>query len=73
MEILNENKTQSGEVARINRYDIDDSIFPYAEWAIKIFGRDDNPPHFHIIKDDWDVSFTIKDGTLLSVNMQGAN
>lgn len=73
MKISNENKTEYSEIARINKDDTADSIFPYAEWEIKIFGGDDDPPHFHIIKDDWDVSFNIEDGTLLSINTQGAN
>lgn len=68
--------TQSGmitEMARINKNETGRSIFPYEAWEVKIWSTDHNPPHFHIIKEGWDVSFTINDGELLMVKSRGAN
>lgn len=31
---------------------------------VHIWSNDYNPPHFHILKDDWDVEFFIKTGDL---------
>lgn len=68
--------TQSGmitEMARINKNETGRSIFPYEAWKVKIWSSDHNPPHFHIIREGWDVSFTIEDGDLLMVKSRGGN
>jgi hypothetical protein len=68
--------TQSGmitEMARINKNETGRSIFPYEAWEVKIWSSDHNQPHFHIIRDGWDVSFTIEDGDLLMVKSRGGN
>ena len=68
--------TQSGmitEMARINKNETGRSIFPYEAWEVKIWSSDHNPPHFHIIREGWDVSFTIEDGDLLMVKSRGGN
>lgn len=68
--------TQSGmitEMARINKNETGRSIFPYESWEVKIWSSDHNPPHFHIIREGWDVSFTIEDGDLLMVKSRGVN
>jgi hypothetical protein len=61
------------EMARINKNETRRSIFPYELWEVKICSSDNNPPHFHIIREGWDVSFTIKDGDLLMVKSRGVN
>lgn len=68
--------TQSGmitEMARINKNETGRSIFPYEAWEVKIWSSDHNPPHFHIIREGWDVSFTIEGGDLLMVKSRGGN
>ena len=34
---------------------------------------DHNPPHFHVIKEGWDVAFTIYEGELFTVKTRGEN
>lgn len=59
------------EMARINRRE--NVLFPFAGWEIKIWSNDHTPPHFHIMKDGWNVSFEIGTGNLLGVEKSGAN
>ena len=61
------------EMARINKKENGKCIFPYNSWELKIWSNDHNPPHFHIICDGWNVSFTIEDGELLQIEGRGAN
>ena len=61
------------EIARINKNETGRSIFPYEAWEVKIWSSSNNPPHFHIIRGGWDVSFTIEDGDLLMVKSRGGN
>jgi hypothetical protein len=61
------------EMARINKNETGHSIFPYQAWEVKIWSSDHNPPHFHIIREGWDVSFRIEDGELLTIKSRGRN
>ena len=68
--------TQRGvitEMARINKKETGRNIFPYDTWEIKIWSNDHTPPHFHIIREGWDVSFKIEDGELLLIKSKGRN
>ena len=57
------------EVARIN---IDESsVFPYDLYEIQIRSNDHIPPHFHIMKDGWDVEFYIESGELYKIQKIG--
>ena len=59
------------EMARINKRETGKDIYPYNGWEVKIFSNDHNPPHFHIIRDGWDVSFAIEDGAMLNLGARG--
>lgn len=59
------------EMARINKRET--YLFPYQAWEIKIWSNDHNPPHFHILKDGWDVSFGIETGDMLQIKNRGTN
>lgn len=61
------------EMARINKKETGKCIFPYNSWELKIWSNDHNPPHFHILCDGWNVSFTIEDGELLQIETKGTN
>lgn len=65
------NSNLINEMARINT---DEShLFPYNSYLIQIWSNDHNPPHFHILREDWDVSFFIDSGDLYKVNNFGKN
>ena len=59
------------EMARINKRETGKCIFPYNSWELKIWSNDRNPPHFHIIKDGWNVSFDIENGTVVNIESRG--
>ena len=61
--------TSEMEIAKINSKEI--SVFPYNTWEVNILSNDHNPPHFHIMKDGWDVSFMIESGKMLKINSEG--
>lgn len=61
------------EMARLNKKETGNCIFPYASWEVKIWSNDHNPPHFHVIKEGWDVAFTIYEGELFTVKTRGEN
>lgn len=61
------------EMARLNKKETGNCIFPYDSWDVKIWSNDHNPPHFHIIKDGWDVMFTIYEGDLFTIKSKGDN
>ena len=68
--VLNErSNTLLVEMARINTND--GGLFPFNSFEVKIWSNDHNPPHSHIIKDGWDVSFLIDDGEMLEIKTQG--
>ena len=57
------------EIARINTKDR--GLFPFNDFEVEIWSNDHNPPHFHIIKDGWDVAFSIESGEVISISSQG--
>ena len=57
------------EMARINTKD--GGVFPFNDFEVKIWSNDHNPPHFHIIKDGWNVAFSIESGEVLQIKTQG--
>lgn len=57
------------EMARINTKDR--GLFPFNDFEVKILSNDHNPPHFHIIKDGWNVTFSIESGEVISIGSQG--
>lgn len=69
--IINDNREILNEMARINRSETDKGVFPYKRWEVIIWSVDQNPPHFHIRCDGWDVSFLIQNGNLLEVLKSG--
>ncbi len=60
------------DMARINKEENSKGVFPYSTWEVKMWSNDHNPPHFHIIRDGWNVSFLIEDGSILEVKTKGA-
>lgn len=67
------NKETLVEMARINLKEIDSVPFPTNKFEIKIWSNDHNPPHFHVISEGWNISFTIEDGRELEVKKIGRN
>lgn len=59
------------EMARINKKETGNCFFPFDSWELKIWSNDHEPAHFHIIKDGWDVSFDIENGSLIEIKAQG--
>lgn len=59
------------EMSRINVREGGNSIFPCGLYEVEIFSNDDNVPHFHILSNGCDVSFTISDGELYKVESIG--
>ena len=59
------------EMARINTDE--SNIFPHNSYEIQIWSNAHIPPHFHILKDGWDVSFLIEYGELYKINKVGKN
>lgn len=57
------------EMARINTKDR--GLFPFDDYEVKIWSNDHNPPHFHIIKEGWNVAFSIENGEVLYIKTQG--
>ena len=60
------------EMARINKKETGNCIFPYNTWELKIWSNDHNPPHFHIIRNGWNVSFNIETGKVLQIESKGS-
>ena len=59
------------EMARINTDE--SNLFHHNSYEIQIWSNDHMPPHFHILKDGWDVSFLIENGELYKINKEGKN
>ena len=59
------------EMARINKKETGRCYFPFDTWEIKIWSDDHMPPHFHIIRDGWDISFLIETGEVYKVKKKG--
>ncbi len=73
--VLNERFNTNGEplneMARINKKETGNCLFPYNKWELKIWSNDHTPPHFHILCDGWNASFCIEDGSLLEIKTRG--
>jgi hypothetical protein len=48
------------------------SIFPFNAWDVKIWSDDHNPPHFHIKRNGWNVSFRIDTGEQIEILSKGS-
>lgn len=59
------------EIARINRNE--QNIFPYQSYLVEVRSNDHNPPHFHVVYNNCDVSFTIEDGNFYRVSRGNPN
>lgn len=60
------------EMARINMKESGKgSIFPFNAWEVKIWSDDHEPPHFHIKRNRWNVSFDIETGEQIEILTQG--
>jgi len=59
------------EMVRINKKENGKGVFPFDAWELKIWSNDHEPAHFHILKDGWNVSFTIQDGKMLKIDSSG--
>lgn len=70
--VLSEPSEMLTEMARINKKETGNCIFPYNAWELKIWSNDHNPPHFHIIRNGWNVSFNIETGKILQIESHGS-
>ena len=59
------------EMARINTDE--SNLFPHQSYDIQIWSNDHTPPHFHVLKDGWDVEFYIENGDLYRIKKDGNN
>lgn len=50
------------EMAKINRKDTGAVPFPFNKFDIVVYPDDHNPPHFHVICEDWNLRFLIENG-----------
>lgn len=70
---MSNNNHNIDEQARINMYESGRVIFPYYSFVVYIDSKDIEPPHFHVEKDDWKLSFKIDDGKLYQIENRGTN
>ena len=61
------------DIARLNKRDGEGDIFPYDKWQLTMRSDAAEPPHFHIIREDWDVIFSIGSGELIKVLTAGTD
>lgn len=61
------------KMALINKKEGGNGIFPHDSYMVRIWSCDPEPPHFHIEKAGWDISFTISDGELYEIESEGSN
>ena len=61
------------EMARINKREGGNGIFPYSSYEVKIWSDDHEPPQFHVMKDGWNILFEIATGNLIRVEGRGRN
>ena len=71
-EDIDEPRKPLNEMARINKNETGKCIFPYDKWEVKLWSDDHDPPHFHIICNGWNVSYTISDGKILQIISKGS-
>ncbi len=61
------------DIARLNKRDGEGEIFPHDKWRLIMRSDDAEPPHFHIISEGWDVTFSIESGELIKVLTTGTD
>ena len=61
------------EIAHINLRETKEGIFPDGEYDVQVYSDDAEPPHLHIVKDDWDIAFLIDSGELHKIYKQGSS
>lgn len=72
-EYLNKNyKDSLNEMARINTKEFY-GYFPFNKFRLVVWSNDHNPPHFHVIAENWDIVVNIEDGTIIKVKQEGNN
>ena len=71
MNIRNSELERIFDMARINKSETN-GLFPYNSWEIKMWSNDHKPAHVHIMKDGWNVTFLIEDGSLDKIEREGS-
>ena len=61
------------EMSRINTNENGKRGFPYNKFVVRVWSTDHEPPHFHVIREGWDLSFRIDNGELLNIKSKGKN
>ena len=61
------------DIARLNKRDGEGDIFPYDKWQLIMRSDDVEPPHFHIISEDWNTIFGTESGDLIKIICEGDN
>lgn len=69
--VVNLNRDELVEMARINLKNYGNTPFPSNKFEIKMWSNDHNPPHFHVLYDGWNISFNINNGKELNVEEIG--
>ena len=65
-------KQSFNEMARANFKDSIDSLFPPDKFNIVVWGKDHDPPHFHIKgPEGWSALFSIETGKLIKIKHIG--
>lgn len=59
------------EMARINKHEQGNSIFPFNSFEVQVWSNDHNPPHFHVLSNGCNISFLIETGEILNVESNG--
>lgn len=65
------NKVDLVEMVRLNVNEIGNVPFPSNKFNIKMWSNNHEPPHFHVIANEWDISFFIESGEIYKVNKIG--
>lgn len=63
-------KESLNEMARINTKEFN-GFFPFNKFDVRIWSNDHNPPHFHVIGEDWDIIVSIENGEILKIKKIG--
>lgn len=67
---FNEYNNMIVEMARINKNE-NNGVFPFNSFEVKIWSNDHNPPHFHVIKDGWNIGICIENGKVEKIESKG--
>lgn len=65
-------KSSLNEMSRINTNEYY-GYFPYNKFRIVVWSNDHNPPHFHVIVEDWDIVVDIENGSIIKTKQEGKN